>query len=189
MKFAYTVMASSRAGLATTGFETLRWAAKLDRLDPITECLPRSLGTISASAHGWGRQTVREQAARHWKIAEAFRPPMTPVRLREVPCRSKEIELGGHHGKASMLSRNWSYRAASRTWTNSLRAQMISSSCSMPIAGPVAWWGALSTESLSPVCDAVNVQRQTWCLFVRKAAHRGLDGTAPGQGTKTGLDH
>lgn len=94
MNFAYTVMAPSREGLATTRFETLRWAAKLDRLDPITKCLPQSEGTISASGHGCGRQTVREQAARHWKIAEASRPPMTPVRLREVPCRSKEVELG-----------------------------------------------------------------------------------------------
>lgn len=68
MNFAYTVLAPSRAGLATTGFETLRWTAKLDRLDPITKCLPQSSGTISASGHSWGRQTVREQAARHWKI-------------------------------------------------------------------------------------------------------------------------
>lgn len=37
MNFAHTVMAPSRAGLATTGFETLRWVAKLDRLDPITQ--------------------------------------------------------------------------------------------------------------------------------------------------------
>ena len=95
MKFAYTVMAPSRAGLTTIGFETLRWAAKLDRLGPIARCLPQSSGSISASGHGWGRQTVREQAARHWKIAEASRPPMTPVRLREVPCRSKDVKLGG----------------------------------------------------------------------------------------------
>lgn len=42
MNLAYTVMAPFRAGLATTGFETPRWAAKLDRLDPITKCLPQS---------------------------------------------------------------------------------------------------------------------------------------------------
>lgn len=41
MNFAYTVMAPSRAGLTTTEFETLRWAAKLDRLDPIPKCLPQ----------------------------------------------------------------------------------------------------------------------------------------------------
>lgn len=95
MRFAYTVMAPSRAGLTTIGFETLRWAAKFDRLGPIAKCLPQSSGTISASGHGWGRQTVREQAARHWKTAEASKPLMTPVRLREVPCRSRDVELGG----------------------------------------------------------------------------------------------
>jgi hypothetical protein len=77
MRFAYMVMAPSRAGLTAIGFETLRWAAKLDRLGPVAKCLPQSSGTISASGHGWGRQTVREQAVRHWKITEASRPPMT----------------------------------------------------------------------------------------------------------------
>lgn len=44
-----------------------------------------------------------------------------------------------------MLRRNWSYRAASRTWTELVEAQMISLSCSMPIAGPEA-----SEERCSP---------------------------------------
>lgn len=94
MKFAYTVMAPSRAGLRAIRFETQRWVAKLDRLGPIAKYLPRSPGTISGSGHGWGRQTVRDEVARHWKIAEASRPPMTPVRLREVPCRLRDVELG-----------------------------------------------------------------------------------------------
>lgn len=75
MNFAYTVMAPSRAGLATTGFETLRWAAKLDRLDPITKCLPQSRDNLGI----WPRLGQADSArAGLLAIGRLLKPPGRP---------------------------------------------------------------------------------------------------------------
>lgn len=95
---------------------------------------------------------------------------MTPVRLREVPCRSKEIELGDTTEKqacSDVIGATVPQAALGRTRRGpDDQLIMLDADCC-----PRRLRGALLAESAFPVCDAVDVQWQSGWLFVCRAAH------------------